>query len=67
MTRPSLARRPREMCILYQITPHKITVPLTASCKPMSLFEWLAMPQDGGSASPGWFVRVVNGVINELE
>ena len=46
----------------HQITGHKDTVPLTAFCTPTGLYEWLVMPQ-GSSASPGWFVKVINEVI----
>ena len=41
------------------------TVPLTAFCTPTGLYEWLVMPQ-GSSASPGWFVKVINEVIKGL-
>ena len=44
---------------------HKDTVPLTAFCAPTGLHEWLVMPQ-GSSASPGWFVKVINEVIEDL-
>ena len=46
-------------------TAHKDTVPLTAFCTCTALYEWLFMPQ-GSSASPGWFVKVVNEVIRGL-
>ena len=49
----------------HQITAHKDTVPLTAFCTPTGLYEWLVMPQ-GSSASPGWFVKVINEVIKGL-
>ena len=42
------------------------TVPLTAFCTPTGLYEWLVMPQ-GSSASPGWFVKVINEVIKGLK
>ena len=50
----------------HQITAHKDTVPLTAFCTPTGLYEWLVMPQ-GSSASPGWFVKVINEVTKVLE
>ena len=50
----------------HQIKAHKDTVPLTASCTPTGLYEWLVMPQ-GSSASPGWFVKVINEVIKDLK
>ena len=50
----------------HHITAHKDAVLLTGFCTPADLYEWLVMPQ-GSSASPGWFVMVVNGVINALE
>ena len=50
----------------HQITIDKDTIPLTAFCTPNRLFEWLVMPQ-GSSASPGWFVKVINEVIKGLE
>ena len=50
----------------HQITAHKDTVPLTAFCTPTGLHEWLVMPQ-GSSASPGWFVKVINEVTKGLE
>ena len=43
----------------HQIKAHTDTVPLTAFCTPTGLYEWLVMPQ-GSSASPGWFVKVIN-------
>ena len=49
----------------HQITAHKDAVLLTAFCTPTGLYEWLAMPQ-GSSASPGWFVKVINEVIKGL-
>ena len=45
---------------------HKNTIPLTAFCTLTRLFEWLMMPQ-GRSAAPGWFVKVINEVINGLD
>ena len=50
----------------HQIKAHKDTVPLIAFCTPTGLFEWIVMPQ-GSSASPGWFVRVINEVINDFK
>ena len=50
----------------HQTTAHKDTVPLTAFCTPTDLYEWLVMPQ-GSSASPGWFVKVINEVTKGLE
>ena len=47
-----------EMCIRDR--------PLTASCTPTGLYKWLVMPQ-GSSASPGWFVKVINEVIKDLK
>ena len=44
---------------------HKDTVLLTAFCTPTGPYEWLVMPQ-GSSASPGWFVKVINEVIKGL-
>ena len=49
-----------------QITAHEDTVPLTALCTPTGLYEWLVMPQDS-SALPGWFVKVINEVIQGLK
>ena len=49
-----------------QMTAHKDTVPLTTFCTPMGFYEWLVMPQ-GRSASPGWFVEVINEVIKGLK
>ena len=48
----------------HQTKAHKDTVPLTAFCTPTGLYEWLVMPQ-GSSASPGWFVKVINKVIKD--
>ena len=50
----------------HQIKAHENTVPLTAFCTPTGLYEWLVMPQ-GSSASPGWFVKVINEVIKGLK
>ena len=50
----------------HQITAHKDALPLTAFCTPKGLYEWIAMPQ-GSSASPGWFVKVIDEVIKGLE
>ena len=50
----------------HQIKAYKDTVPLTAFCTPTDLFEWLVMPQ-GSSASPGWFFKVTNEVIKDLQ
>ena len=49
----------------HKITSHKDTVPFTAFRTPTSLYERLVMPQ-GSSASPGWFVKVINEVANGL-
>ena len=49
-----------------QITAYNHLVPLAAFCTPAGLYEWLVMPQ-GSSASPGWFVKVINEVIKGLE
>ena len=51
---------------VHQIKAHKDTVPLTAFCTPTGLYEQLIMPQ-GSSASPGWFVKVINEVIKDLK
>ena len=50
----------------HQITIDKDSILLTAFCTPHRLFEWLMIPQ-GSSASPGWFVEVINEVIKGLE
>ena len=50
----------------HLLTAYKDTVPLTTFCTPTSLYEWLIMPQ-GSSASPGWFVKVINEVTKGLE
>ena len=55
-----------DLVSFHQITIDKDTIPLTAFCTPNRLFEWLEMPQ-GSSASPGWFVKVINEVIKGLE
>ena len=47
-----------------EIAAQKGTVALTAACTPTGLYEWLVMPP-GSSASPGWFVKVANSVINK--
>ena len=52
--------------LFHQITTHKDTVPLTAFCNPTGLYKWLVLPK-GSSASPGWFVRVINEVAKGLE
>ena len=49
-----------------QISAHKDTFPLTVFCTPTGLYEWLVMLQRS-SASPRWFVKVVNEVIMNLE
>ena len=49
-----------------RVTAHKDTVPHTAFCAPMGLYEWLVMPQ-GSRASFGWFVKVINEVSKGLE
>ena len=48
-----------------QIKAHEDTVPLTAFCTPTGLYEWPVMPQ-GSSGLPGWFVKVINEVIKDL-
>ena len=40
-------------------------MPLTAFCTPTGLCELLVKSQ-GGSASPGWFVKVISEVIKDL-
>ncbi len=50
----------------HQITVHRDTIPLTAFITSSGLFEWLKMPQ-GSAAAPGWFCKVVNEVIKNLE
>ena len=50
----------------HQIVCDKETVPLTAFCTPTQLFEWLRMPQ-GANASPSWFVKVINRVVQGLD
>ena len=50
----------------HQVTIDKDTTPLTASCTPTRLLEWLVVPQ-GSSAAPGWFVKVVDEVAKDLE
>ena len=40
----------------------KDKVPLSAFSTPTGLYDWLVMPQ-GSSASPGWFVKVINDVL----
>ena len=50
----------------HQRTAHNDTVPLTAFCTPIGLYEWLVMPP-GGSASAGWLVKVNNEVIMDLK
>ena len=50
---------------MHQITVNKDTIPLTAFCTPIRLFEWLLMPK-GSSTAPGWFVKVINEVIKGL-
>ena len=49
----------------HQITAHKDTVPLTAFFTHTGVYKWLGMPQDS-SASPDWFVKVINHVIKGL-
>ena len=49
-----------------QTTIDEDTIPLTAFWTPDRFFEWLVMPQ-GSSASPGWFVKVINEVIKGLK
>ena len=50
----------------HQIASHKDTVPQTTFCTPAGLYELLVFPQ-GRSASPRWFVNVINEVIKGLE
>ena len=50
----------------HQLTVHKDTTCLTAFCTLTRFFEWMGMPQ-GRSAAPGWFVKVINEVINGLD
>ena len=45
-----------------QTKAQKDTAPLTAVCTSTALYEWLVVPQ-GSSASPGWFVNVINEVM----
>ena len=49
-----------------QITALKDTVHFTEFCAHTGLYEWLVMPL-GSSASPGWFGKVVNEVVQGLE
>ena len=49
----------------HQTIIDKDTITLTALCTPTRVFEWLVMPL-GNSASPGWFVKVINEVIKDL-
>ena len=49
----------------HQITAHKDAVLLAAICTLMGIYEWLVTPQ-GSSASPRWFVKVINEVIKGL-
>eukprot|EP00752_Nemacystus_decipiens_P017591 g15764.t1 len=50
----------------HQIINDKDTIHLTAFCTPTRLLEWLVMPQ-GAPQSPGWYMRVINEVIQNLE
>ena len=50
----------------HQNINDKDTVPLTAFCTPARLLESLVLPQ-GASQSRGWFMRVINEVIGNLE
>ena len=50
-----------DLVSFHQITAREDTVPLTAFCTAMGLNDWLVMPQ-GSSASPDWFVKVINEV-----
>ena len=54
------------MSSFHRITIDKDTIPLTAFGIPTRLFEWLVMPQ-GSNAALGWFVKVVNEVIRDLD
>ena len=48
------------------MTVHKGTMPFTAFRSATRLFEGLSMPQ-GSSTAPGWFVEVINEIINGFE
>ena len=50
----------------HQLKAHKDTASLTAFCPPTVLYEWLVVPQ-GSSASPGWFVKVINEMITDVK
>ena len=50
---------------LHLIKAHKSTVPFTAFYTPTGLYKWPVMPQ-GSSASPGWYVKMINEVIKDL-
>ena len=54
------------ICSFHQITAHKDIIHLTVFCTPTGLYQWLVLPR-GSSASPGWFVRVINEVAKGLE
>ena len=43
----------------HQITIDKGIIPVTAFCKPTRVFKWI-IKSLGSSASPGWFVKVIN-------
>ena len=50
----------------HDIIARKDAVQLTAFCTPTGLYEWLVISQ-GSSASPGWFIKVINKVTKGLE
>ena len=52
--------------LFHEITAHKTQFRSQNFYTPTGLYEWLIMPE-GSSASPGWFVKVINGVSNGLE
>ena len=52
---------------MNQTTIHKDIIPVAAFGTPITrLFGWLRRPM-GASRSPGWFVKVLNDVIQGLE
>lgn len=50
----------------HQPTIDKDTITLMASPTPTRLVEWYVMPE-GRSAAPGWFAKVINEVIKDLD
>ena len=52
--------------LFHQITAHKDTLSLTWFYTPTGLYEWLVVLQ-GRSASPEWFIKVLNDVTKDLE